>query len=60
MIICKTYEEAKLEAISLIVKFDNFPHAIIIYYDEKEDAWVVNMEEFEYDTIVELEEKGRL
>lgn len=60
MIVCRTYEDAKLEAISLIAKYDNYPNTIIINYDENEDRWVVDMEEIEYDTIVELEEKGCL
>jgi len=46
MILCNSYDEAKLEAINIISDYDNCVKEIRIGFDEKK-GWYVKYEEFE-------------
>lgn len=53
MIICKTYNEAKLEAINVLSYFDNYPCKITI--EKRDDEYCVDYEEFNEDECEEIE-----
>ena len=46
MILCSSYDEAKLEAINIISYFDSCVKEVRIGFDAKK-GWYVNYEEFE-------------
>ena len=57
MIICKTYDEARLTAIEKISYFDSRITKITITYDEISNRWIVDNEDFDNDEWFVLCEK---
>ena len=49
MVICKTYDEARLTAIEKISYFDSRITKITITYDKIRNVWIVDSEDFDDD-----------
>jgi hypothetical protein len=57
MVICKTYDEARLTAIEKISYFDCHITKITITYDNITNRWIVDNEDFDDDEWLVLCEK---